>query len=101
LFSIPFAYYLHLPVYEVQKYNKVKLPLVMPHFTDDLFTSGKAGIVEGLEIHHEGVSFFIDGEHTTLDTEFAALEGVIPDDIQGKGTMQGFQHNEEAESIDP
>ena len=67
----------------------------MPHFTSD-----EDGMGEGLNIRREGVIFIIDDEHTTLDTEFAALKGALPDDIEGEGATQGFRH-EEADSTDP
>jgi len=71
----------------IQKYNRVKRLPVMPHFTSD-----KDGMGERLNRRHEGVIFITDGEHTTLDTEFAALKGALPDDIQGEvGCKQGPQ----------
>ena len=48
----------------------------MPYFTSDEDRMG-----EELNIRHEGVIFIMDGEHTTLDTEFTTLKGALPDDI--------------------
>ena len=64
----------------------------MPYFTSD-----EDGMGEELNIRHKGVIFITDGEHTTLGTEFAALKGVLPDDIQGDVATQ----HDEAESTDP
>jgi hypothetical protein len=52
----------------------------MPHFRDDdLMTSDEARMREGSNVHHEGVVFIEDGEHSTLDIEFVALKATLPD----------------------
>jgi hypothetical protein len=74
----------------------------MPHSTEDsFFKSDKVAVGEGSNIRQERVIFIVDGEHTTLDTEFDALEDAVPSDIFGEGALEGSEHDQEAELIDP
>lgn len=61
----------------------------------------KVGPREGSDTRQEPVILIVDDEHSTLDTELAALEDVLPNDILGEGAMQAFEHDQEAKSIDP
>jgi hypothetical protein len=74
----------------------------MPHSTKNSFFKGdNVGPGERSDTRQEYVILIVEGEHSTLDTEFAALEDALPNDILGEGTMQAFEHYQEAESIDP
>jgi hypothetical protein len=74
----------------------------MPHSTDNSFSKrDKVGPREGSDTRQEPVILIVDDEHSTLDTEFAALEYVLPSCILGEVVMQAFEHDQEAESIDP
>jgi hypothetical protein len=74
----------------------------MPHSTEDIFfKDDKVGVGEGSNTRQEHAILVVDDEDTTFDAEFAALEDAIPSDILGECTMQGFEHDQEAESMDP
>jgi hypothetical protein len=75
----------------------------MPHFTEDdqLITSDEISNAKERSPVHQEVPFVIDGDSTTLNNGFAALKGILPAYMPGKGIMQSFQYTEEADSIDP
>jgi hypothetical protein len=52
----------------------------MPKFGDnDNITNDEAGIRQGSNLYLKNAVIIADGENTTLDVEFAALEAILPD----------------------